>query len=563
MPLLNTKLIIGSGMILTGAAAGCTTTSAPDIATTTKTDTKKPPNVLVIMADDLGFSDIAPYGGEIDTPNLNRLAEQGVRFSDFQVTPYSAPSRAAFLTGSDPHKVGLGNLSEIATDEQQESPLYLDHLNDRALTIAQRMQQAGYFTVMSGKWHLGTEADAAPYRWGFDETFTMLKGQANHFKRENYPEGPDGADLYRRNGKLTEIPDDFYSSKNYANYLIDTLNKRPADKPFFAYIQFTAPHAPLQAPDADIAKYDGRYNAGPRTLAKERFESAKRLNLIPESARQPELIGVPAWDSYTELQRQKEIKRMQIYAGMIDNMDRHIGKILSNLAAKGELDNTYVFFFSDNGSDGKYWKDLPEWGDWVTGAHDNSLANMGNYDSYVSLGTGWAQASNMPFSLFKGFTTEGGVHSPLIISGPGVAKNKISGKYTNVTDIVPTILDMTGVTKATPTGKAPIDGTTLIPALKNPNPTWQGPSEPVVLEMNGGKTVRYGDYKLLAITSRPSGLDSNLIEAQQWQLFNLKQDPGETTDLSSRYPRIRDRMIGFYNDYAQDVDVIEVSPTSK
>lgn len=403
MLLLNNKLVIGSGMILTGVTAGCATTAATN--TPAAPSTQKPPNVLVIMADDLGFSDITPFGGEIDTPNLNRLAEHGVRFNDFQVTPYSAPSRASFLTGADPHKVGLGNLSEVATDEQKRSPLYSDHLNDRALTVAQRLNQAGYFTVMSGKWHLGTEADEAPYRWGFNETFTMLKGQANHFKRENYPKSPDGDDLYRRNGELTEIPDDFYSSKDYAKYLINTLNKRPDDKPFFAYIQFTAPHSPLQAPDADIAKYKGRYDAGPRALADERFNKVKKLNLIADNARQPEFVGVPEWKSYTELERQKEIKRMQIYAGMIDNMDRNIGKILASLEAKGELDNTYIFFFSDNGSAGKYREDSPRWSDWVNNAHDNSLANMGHYDSYVSLGGGWAQAANMPFSLFKGFTT--------------------------------------------------------------------------------------------------------------------------------------------------------------
>lgn len=555
----NHKLIIGSGMMLTGMSVGHTATEPNTIY---NTDTQKPPNVLVIMADDLGFSDISPYGGEIQTPNLQMLAENGVSFTDFSVTPYSAPSRAAFLTGSDPHEVGVGNLFEISSPEQKADPSYVGHLNDKALTIAQRLQQAGYFTVMSGKWHLGTEPKQAPTNWGFDKFFGLLKGEANHFKRPNYPEGPYGPELYRLNGEMTDIPDNFYSSTTYADYLIESLDKRPKNKPFFAYLQFTAPHSPLQAPHEDIEKYSDYYLNGPRALAEQRFESAKKLNLIPTSAKQPVIKGYPEWDSFSEDDRQKEVKRMQIYAAMVDNMDANIGRIVDNLKVKGELDNTYIFFFSDNGAAGKY-SELGPWKEWVNNDHDNSLANMGNFDSYVSQGLGWAQASNMPFSLFKGYTAEGGIRSPLIVSGPNIPKTTVSSKYSNLTDLAPTILDIAGVQKTTPRGKAPLYGETLMPALTQPKHSGaQGPYTSKVLEMNGSKMVRFGDFKALANTDKLAGL-GHVLQTQKWQLYDLAQDPGETTNIADKHPGILDSMIKSYDDYAKEVGVVEVSPSSK
>ncbi|WP_201574691.1 arylsulfatase [Psychrobacter sp. H8-1] len=560
MTAFNNKLIIGSGMMLTGMSV----THAATVAdTASNTENQKPPNVLVIMADDLGFSDISPYGGEIETPNLQMLAENGVSFTDFSVTPYSAPSRAAFLTGSDPHEVGLGNLFVFNTPEQNKDPDYVGHLNDKALSIAQRLQQAGYYTVISGKWHLGTKPENAPTNWGFDDSFVYLKGDGNHYKRDNYPDGPDGDQPYRLNGELVELPDDFYSSTTFADYLMKSLNQRPDNKPFFAYLQFTAPHSPLQAPLEDIKKYDGHYQDGPRALAEQRFKNAKKLNFIPESAKQPTMVGYPSWDSFSEEDRQKEIKRMQIYAAMVDNMDANIGRVIDDLKEKGELDNTYIFFFSDNGAAGKYRETAGRWKDWVNNDHDNSLANMGNFDSYVSTGTGWAQASNMPFSLFKGYTSEGGVRSPLIASGPNIPKSKVSDKYSNLTDLAPTILDIAGVAKTTPKGKASLDGETLMPALTQPQLGAQGPYEPKVLEMNGAKMVRFGDFKALANTHRFAGLDDDAVPTQQWQLYNLAQDPGETTNIAEQYPKILDSMIANYNDYAKKVGVVEVSPTSK
>lgn len=559
MTAFNHKIIIGSGLVLTGMSVGHATTVAH---ITVNTASQKPPNVLVIMADDLGFSDISPYGGEIETPNLQILAENGMSFTDFSVTPYSAPSRAAFLTGSDPHKVGVGNLLEISGPEQKASPNYVGHLNEKAVTIAERLKQAGYFTVMSGKWHLGKKTEEAPTNWGFDEFFGLLKGEANHFKRANYPEGPYGPELYRLNGEMTEIPDNFYSSTTYTDYLIDSLDKRPEGKPFFAYLQFTAPHSPLQAPREDIEKYSSYYQDGPRALAEQRFKNAKKLNLIPTSAKQPMIKGYPKWDSFSEEDRQKEIKRMQIYAAMVDNMDANIGRIVDNLKAIGELDNTYIFFFSDNGAAGKY-SELGPWKEWVNNDHDNSLANMGNFDSYVSMGIGWAQASNMPFSLFKGYTAEGGIRSPLIVSGPNIPKTTVSGRYSNLTDLAPTILDIAGVAKTTPKGKAPLDGQTLLPVLmQHERGNAQGPYTPKMLEMNGSKMVRLGDFKALANTDKLAGL-GHVLQTQKWQLYNLAQDPGETTNIADKYPAILDSMIADYNDYAKNVGVVEVSPSSK
>lgn len=275
------------------------------------------------------------------------------------------------------------------------------------------------------------------------------------------------------------------------------------------------------------------------------------------------MVSVPEWDSYSVDEKQKEIKRMQIYAAMIDNMDANIGRVIDNLKAKGELDNTYIFFFSDNGAAGKYRETAGRWKDWIENAHDNSLENMGNYDSYVSQGLGWAQASNIPFSLFKGYTAEGGIRSPLIVSGPNIPAATVSGKYSNLTDLAPTILDIAGVQKTTPKGKAPLDGETLLPVLTQPNADLQGPYAAKVLEMNGAKMVRFGDFKALANTHRFAGLDDDALPTQKWQLYNLQQDPGETTNIADKYPKILDSLIGSYNNYAKEVGVVEVSPTSK
>lgn len=566
---MNKRLIISS-TILAIISANTATAKSP-----INLKPAKQPNIIVILADDMGWSDIAPFGGEIQTPNLQALADNGVKFTNFNVTPYSGPSRAALLTGTDPHIVGLGNLDEITTKEQREgNPQgYAGYLNDKAVTVAQYLQQAGYFTIMSGKWHLGTSDEQDASKKGFEKSFTMLRGEYYHYPSQTTKEGkqlvygnykdPNGLKMYRLNGQYIDEPSDFFSSDSYTDFLIQQINNRPANKPFFAYLAYTAPHSPLQAPKNFIDKYSGMYTEGPKVLAKKRFDTLKKMGLINKNAKAPELIGTPEWSSLSQKERDEFARRMQVYAAMIDNMDANIGRLVQDLKRRGELENTIIMFMSDNGAAGAFREGDKRWGSWVNNTHDNSLSNMGRANSYISTGPDWAQASNTPFSLFKGYTSEGGIRSPLIISGASTSKGKTSGKYSNIVDIAPTILDIAGVKQNTPIGKAPITGKSIMPQLKRVNPKIEGPTQPEVIESMGGKAVRLGKYKALS-TSRFDtihGLVSDRIIQNTWQLFDLSQDPGETKNIAKLNPQILERMVKAYNDYAKNVGVVEVSPS--
>ncbi|MBX7487918.1 arylsulfatase [Qipengyuania sp. GH25] len=516
------------------------------------------PNVLVILADDMGWSDIAPYGGEVSTPNLTMLARDGVRMTNFHVSPFCSPSRAMLLTGADNHQVGLGNMVELLTEQQRGQPGYEGQLNARAVTIAQRLQGAGYYTLMAGKWHLGLDEDESPASWGFDRSFSMLRGEANHYQYEGKDPSPDGPDLYRFGKDLVSVPAGFYSSDTFASYLNMFINEDHGDKPFFAFLSFTAPHSPLQAPPSVIAKYRGRYDDGPRALAKRRLANLKSEGLVEETVEPHEMIGVPEWSSLTPTERAAESRRMEIYAAMIDRMDYNIGRVIANLKDKGLYDNTIIMFLSDNGAAGGRRETNRKWGPWIAANFDNSLDNMGSGTSYVSTGPGWAQASMAPSAYFKGFTSEGGTHSPMIISGPGVSEDGISGAYGDVRDLVPTILDFAGVVDTANPGKAAPIGHSLAVALETPSPKLAGPSTPSVLEMRGGRAVRMGDWKALLVTSLPTGLPADELPLGHWLLYNVVKDPGETTDLAAQHPEILALLTQAYDAYAQQVGIVSI-----
>lgn len=566
---MNKRLLLSTAIL---ASMTATVTTAK---TTISTEPAKQPNIIVILADDLGWSDIAPFGSEIKTPNLQTLADNGIKFTNFHATPYSGPSRAALLTGTDPHLVGLGNLSEITTKEQREgNPQgYAGHLNDKAVTVAEYLKGAGYHTIMSGKWHLGTNDEQDASQKGFDKSFTMIRGEYYHFPSQTTQDGkqvvygnykdPNGLKMYRLNGKYIDEPANFFSSDSYTDFLIQEINNRPANKPFFAYLAYTAPHSPLQAPQKFIDKYAGMYTDGPQALANKRFNAVKKMGLINQNAIAPELIGTPEWSSLSQKERNEFARRMQVYAAMVDNMDANIGRLMNDLKKRGELENTVIMFMSDNGAAGAFREGDKRWGAWVNETHNNSFANMGRANSYISTGPDWAQASNTPFSLFKGYTSEGGMRSPLIIAGAQISKGKISGSYSNITDITPTVLDIAGVKRITPNGKAPVTGKSLVTQLKKPTIKFEGPAQPRVIESMGGKSVRMGDYKILS-TSRFDtihGLTSDKIVQDTWQLFDLVKDPGETKDIAKQNPRILEKMVKSYDDYAKEVGVVEVSPS--
>lgn len=519
----------------------------------------KQPNILVIMADDLGWSDIEPYGSEIPTPYLDELAKQGVSFTNFFVSPYSSPSRAMFLTGVDPHQVGLGNIYELNTPEQSASPNYVGHLTDNSLTIAQRLKQAGYHTILSGKWHLGKKVEHQPNAWGFDDSFALLNGEANNWRYQDKVDSPDGRDLYSHNGIDAQLPEGEFSTDFYTDYLLESLNKKDEHQPFFAFLSYTAPHSPLQAPDAYIQKYEGKYMDGPQALANQRLKNLKELGLVNENVEPHELINVPDWDSLSDDAKKVEAKRMQLYAAMIDNMDHNIGRVINHLKQTGQYDNTIIFFLSDNGAAGASREASQKWGGWIKESRFNDYENLGKASSYVSTGPSWAQASMTPFALFKGYMTDGAIRSPLIISGKGISQG-VSGKYSTMADLAPTILDLAGVDKTTPNDKTPIQGMTLMESLARPNKDAATPTKPYVFEMRGGRQVRMGNYKATFLGALPAGIPPAKLPVGRWRLFDIVNDPSESTDISDKHPEVLEQMIELYEKYSDEAKVIELSP---
>ncbi|MCL1623738.1 arylsulfatase [Moraxella sp. Tifton1] len=547
---INKKsLAIAVGLILSGLNLSTYASPAP---------TK--PNILVIMADDLGWSDIEPYGSEIDTPYLNELAKQGISFTNFFVSPYSSPSRAMFLTGADPHQVGLGNIYELNTQEQSAAPNYVGHLTNNSITIAQRLKQAGYHTILSGKWHLGKKREHQPNAWGFDDAFALLNGEANNWRYQDKLDSPDGKDLYGHNGMDAQLPEGEFSTDFYTDYLINSLRKKDDNQPFFAFLSYTAPHSPLQAPDAYIQKYADQYMDGPQALAKHRLANLKSLGLIDEHVRPHELVNVADWGSLSDDAKKIEAKRMQLYAAMIDNMDHNIGRVINHLKQTGQYDNTIIFFLSDNGAAGASREASKKWGGWISQSRLNDYDNMGKANSYVSTGSSWAQASMTPFALFKGYMSDGAIRSPLIISGKGISSG-VSGKYSTMLDLAPTILDLAGVSKDTPVDKTPLQGLSLKETLANPTKTLTQPDTPYVFEMRGGRQVRLGNFKATFLSTLPAGIPSDKLPVGKWRLFDIVNDPSETTDIADSHTDILSQMLDAYDKYSTDMKVVELSPT--
>ena len=342
------------------------------------------PNFLVIVADDLGFSDIGAFGGEIDTPNLDRLAHAGIRFTDFHSAPACSPTRSMLLTGTDHHIAGIGTMLEVAPPGFKGAPGYEGYLNDRVVALPELLRDAGYLTLMAGKWHLGNTIDRTPWARGFERSFALLPGGASHYG--NVPgDFLPALSLYTEDDQFVSVDDDFYSSDFYADTLLRYFRERTDDddRPFFAYLPFQAPHWPLQAPEETIAKYRGRYDAGPDALREERLAALKRLGLCPPDVAAHPVVadGEPEWSDMSADEQALSARTMEVYAAMVDRMDQNIGRVIDYLTETGELDNTVVIFMSDNGAEGAIVEAMPILGGLIAAEieknWDNSLDNLG------------------------------------------------------------------------------------------------------------------------------------------------------------------------------------------
>lgn len=498
------------------------------------------PNVLLIVADDLGFTDLGSFGGEIQTPNLDALANAGTRLSNFYTAPTCSPTRSMLLTGIDSHKVGLGSMAEALAPNQQGKPGYEGYLNDKAAFLPKVFADAGYETMMAGKWHLGMTEETSPHARGFQHTFALLEGGAGHLDDLGlmYPKA-----TYRENGKIASLPENFYSTEFYTNKMIQYIDgAKQSDKPFFAYLAYTAPHWPLQAPADSIAEYKGKYAAGYDELYKQRVANAKARGVAPANTRiVPRRDQQPAWDSLSPEQQAYEARKMEIYAAMVDDLDDYLGKLFDHLKAIGEFDNTIIFFMSDNGAEGgdpntdmQYFKKHME------ACCDNRYENLGKADSYIFYGPNWARASVGLFSDVKGYSTEGGIKAPAIMFYPGQkTQGDVNTRFITARDVLPTLMEITGVS-VPDSHYLPIEGQSFLAA-----------EQPVIdagWELHGNRAIRMGDWKIV--------LQGRGNPHAQWRLFNLKDDPSERNDLAQKMPGKLAELVQRWDQYAAENGVV-------
>ena len=537
-------------LVVSGCQQRQETAEGPETATR--------PNVLLIVADDLGYSDIGSFGGEIETPALDQLAEEGLRLSNFHVLPSCSPTRSVLLSGTDNHVAGIGTMGEMITPEMEGHPGYEGYLNFQVAALPEVLRAGGYHTYMAGKWHLGLEETTIPYARGFEETFILAPGGGSHWN-DRKPLSPPQTMIYRRNGEpVEELPEDFYSTKHYTDIMLQWIERNTGDgKPFFAYLAYTAPHDPLHAPKEYIEKYKGKYDQGWDVLREERLQRLKELGIIPEDAQPfPRLPSVKAWEEMSIEEREEAARDMEVYAAMVDYMDEQIERVFDYLKAIDEYDNTMVIFFSDNGANGHPRTAYPGQTDEYLDSFDNSLQNRGLKNSYIEMGPGWAQASMAPSRMFKAFTAEGGIRAPFIVKLPGAMSNAgtMNHSFFHVRDIMPTILDIAGISHPQELdGRqvVPMQGRSVLDLLEGRVETPYAEASQVGYELFGLKAFFDGDWKILWMPP-PFG-------PGDWQLFNLRDDPGEIEDLSDQFPERLEEMIARWEQYKESNGVLDVS----
>ncbi|CAG8291816.1 unnamed protein product [Penicillium salamii] len=563
----------------------------------------KRPNFLFILADDLGFSDIGCYGSEIQTPNIDSLAAEGARMLNHHAAAACSPTRAMLLSGTDAHLGGLGTLIEFkqnakGAERWSGKAGYEGFLNRDVAALPEILEDNGYFTVMSGKWHLGMRTSQGPWERGFQKAFAMLPGCCNHYGwepiQEKFPIG--GRPIHAEMGQKVEITpnktedsEGFYSTDYYTYRLIRYLEERTEEeesKPFFSFLPFTAPHWPLQCSRAQRDKYQGVYDDGPYALRERRLKSLVETGIIDEDIVPHKVetgkVGAGEWDSLTPEERKLSTRAMETYAGMVDSIDVNIGKVIEYLKKIGEYDNTFVVFMSDNGAEGAALEAIPVLGADIKSAihkyYDNSYENIGAYNSYTWLGPLWAQASTAPSRLFKGFPSQGGILVPCVIKPPAsdfplISPGSFNRSFTTVMDFVPTFLDLAGVSlsQATTNGTRAmikfrgrnvhaVRGKSWVPFFSRGesiegNEIWaiHSSSEAIGWELHSRAALRKGDWKIVHFAKVQGGAGEG---DDGWELFNVIQDPGEMSDLAQNEPEKLQELLKCWDEYVIECGIV-------
>jgi len=532
------------------------------VAPSVQAQQAKKPNIVIILGDDLGFADMGAFGSEIKTPNLDALANEGVRFTNFYTHASCSPTRSMLLSGVDTHLNGLGNMDEWIAPNQRVVDGYEGYLNNRVVTLPQLLKEAGYHTYMVGKWHLGKAPDQIPAARGFERDFSLLDGGGSYWDMTNITAAVPKS-LYTEDGRyLTKLPEDYYATKTYTDKLISFIDaNRGSGKPFFAYVAHQAPHDPYHLPRDWRNRHPREYDKGWDEVRQERLKRQVEMGIMPAGTELAERMWfIPDPIVLAPASRYILGKKMELYAGMVENMDHHIGRLIEHLKKIGEYENTIFIVFGDNGAEGT---DLFRMIAGSPGTRDNLFAAIqwsqthpkawGDPGTWVGYGPMWAQVSMTPFSQFKGWLAEGGIRNALIVSGPAVkrAKGSIDHGLMHVADIMPTLLEIAGAEyPKTHEGRE-------VPKLigKSWNPVLAGKTESprtdedyLAWELFGNRAVRQGDWKL-RWQFKPYGKGD-------WELFNLAKDPAERKDLAAQHPDKVKAMLAAWESYVEANNVI-------
>lgn len=513
------------------------------------------PNVVVIVGDDVGYSDLGAFGSEIQTPNLDALAAEGVLFSNYHTTASCSPTRSMLMTGVDNHRNGLGNMDVVMPPEHKGKPGYAGVLNDKVVTIAQMLRDSGYHTYHVGKWHLGNAPEKRPYNRGFERTIALGDTGADNWEQRSYLPFYDKAHWYA-DGQEHTLPDDFYSSRYFVDKAIEFIDSNHADgQPFFTYIGFQAVHIPIQAPAQFVDKYEKTYQQGWQVLRQQRRDRAAALGLIPEDAEFVDMSSTRDWDSLDNEEKAYKARTMAVYAGMLDAMDFHVGRLVDHLKKIGEYDNTVFVFVSDNGAEPSDPLSIKTMAAWVKFNYSIALEDLGAKGSYAAIGPSWASAAASPGAFFKFWAGEGGVRVPMIVSWPGqIAGGQQQDALVHVKDIVPTLLDITGTPDHAGHYQGrdieAITGKSFWPLLRGDSTEVHPADQALGYELAGNAAVFKGDYKL--VRNLPPLGDG------QWHLYNIRRDPGEVHDLREHMPKRFTAMQADYAEYAANNNVLEM-----
>ena len=489
------------------------------------------PNIVILVADDWGFTDLGAFGGEIATPHLDALAHRGVRFSNFHTAASCSPTRSMLLTGVESHRAGIGNLRESTPRSHLSSPAYQGSLSQRVVTISSLLKDSGYRTYITGKWNVGSEPRNLPPQRGFDRSIVQGDtGSDNWDPQQRYlPHGPK-VNWYE-NGLPAVMPAKFYSSEYFVDRMIGYLDQdKSSSQPFLAYVGFQANHVPVQAPAQFIAKYKGRYDQGWTALREARRDNAARLGIVPPQTPMVNLTTTQDWQAQDAKSQRYQARRMEVYAAMAEAMDHQVGRLVAHLKANGQYDNTVFLFLSDNGAEGSDY-DMAK--AWLMTQYSQDIDRLGGPGAYSIQGPSWASASVSPLNGFKFFAGEGGIRVPMFIAGHGVSNTTaIHRGLTHVTDIAPTLLAMAGIERPAAQYQGqpiePMSGHNLLPVLQGQTQDVRGRDEILGYELSGNAALFKGPLKLVKNLA-PLG-------DGQWRLFDIEVDPGETRDLQKEKP---------------------------